>query len=60
MNLKDIAGLTYAKSVIQEAFFLPIQFPGIFNEGKPKPWTKILLYGVVAKSTAIENLHYVL
>ena len=43
---KDIAGNTYAKQILQEAFVLPNLIPVYFTEGKSKPWNKILLYGV--------------
>ena len=45
VSFKDIAGNDYAKKIIQEAFVLPNLLPGYFT-GKPKPWNKILLYGV--------------
>jgi len=44
VTFKDIAGNTYAKKIIQEAFVLPNLFPSYFT-GKPKAWNKILLYG---------------
>ena len=40
-----IAGLAKAKTVLQEAIFIPLQFPTLFV-GNRKPWKGILLYGV--------------
>jgi vacuolar protein-sorting-associated protein 4 len=40
----DIAGLSQAKSSLQEAVILPVKFPQLFT-GKRKPWRGILLYG---------------
>jgi len=47
VSFKDIAGNNYAKKILQEALVLPNLIPGYFA-GKPKPWNKILLYGVIA------------
>mmetsp|Transcript_724 Transcript_724/g.674 ORF Transcript_724/g.674 Transcript_724/m.674 type:complete len:157 (-) Transcript_724:980-1450(-) len=44
VSFNDVAGNTYAKKIIREAFVLPNLVPEYFN-GKPKPWNKILLYG---------------
>lgn len=44
----DIAGNSYAKMVIKEAFILPFAMPELFNNcGRPKPWKKLLIYGVI-------------
>lgn len=44
VTFKDIAGNTYAKQILKEAFILPSLAPDYFT-GKLKPWNKILLYG---------------
>lgn len=44
----DVAGLEKAKSTLQEAVILPTKFPQLFV-GKIRPWSGILLYGVIFK-----------
>ncbi|KAF8816631.1 AAA-domain-containing protein [Phlegmacium glaucopus] len=44
VSWNEVAGLEGAKESLQEAVFLPIQFPHLFT-GKRTPWRGILLYG---------------
>lgn len=41
----DIAGNSYAKQAIREALILPFEMPTLFDNGKVKPWKKLLIYG---------------
>jgi vacuolar protein-sorting-associated protein 4 len=49
---EDVAGLDKAKATLQEAVILPSKFPQLFV-GKIKPWSGILLYGVIAQLSHI-------
>jgi vacuolar protein-sorting-associated protein 4 len=51
---EDVAGLDKAKATLQEAVILPSKFPQLFV-GKIKPWSGILLYGVITKFSCIAS-----
>lgn len=60
VHWEDVAGLKSAKTSIQEAVIMPMQFPNFFND-VVKPWKGILLYGppgtgktLLAKACATE------
>ena len=41
----DIVGLDGAKSLLQEAVFLPLKYPHLFSGSVLQPWRSILLFG---------------
>lgn len=47
ITFADIAGHEYIKNLIRETLILPKLVPFLFSKsrGKPRPWSKILLYG---------------
>jgi len=45
VTFADVVGLEQAKEALKEAVILPVKFPQLF-QGKRKPWSGILLYGV--------------